>query len=80
MKKFILALFAIPLLGVPYAYAEEANTQDVQVKDSWCTRIKVNQDEALQLQKVTVENSKFIWITVSKQPIEDIPAETGKAE
>lgn len=77
MKKFLLAVvLAIPLLGHPYAYAEEAATQDVQVKDSWCTRVRVEQDETAPLQKVVVENSKFIWITVTTKPLEiETPAE-----
>lgn len=76
MKKLILSVvLAIPLLGFPFAYAEET-TQDVQVKDSWCTRVRVEQDETAPLQKVSVENSKFIWITVTTKPLEvEVPAE-----
>lgn len=76
MKKAILAaVLATPLLGCPYAYAEEIVQQDVQVNDSWCTRIRVEQDETAPIQKVSVEKSKFIWITVTTKPLEEIPTE-----
>lgn len=76
MKKLVI-LLAMLMLAVP-AFCEETTdkpTQDVVIKNSYVTRVKVQKDDELINQNINIEKCWFLWVTVQKQ----IPGEQ-KAE